>query len=172
MLCMWVSAVLFSWTSDGVVTLLSTNQLPLVAVSQSLNICRPLRHLWDSEEIHLNFSLSYHKDFLKLVLFPVAQRLLHFPARGGKRDLNVSCDCIKFILGTEICAFFFFFYYSLFSLLKNCREWLGDVCSFAPRKCFFYWLGSFKINILWPSSSNSRLDGKKPCFPSVSALFS
>lgn len=72
----------------------------------------------------------------------------------------------------NLCFFFFFFYYSLFSLLKNCREWLGDVCSFAPRKCFFYWLGSFKINILWPSSSNSRLDGKKPFFPSVSALFS
>lgn len=117
-LCVWFSALRVSWTSDGVITFSSTNQLLLVEVPESLNICCPLHHQWDSKDIHLKVFLSYHRDFLKLMLFPVAQRLFHFPARGGKKGSKCFLWLHKVYFRSKILCLFFFNYIQ-FYLLEN-----------------------------------------------------
>ena len=135
-----------SWTSDGVITLSSTHQLLLVEVPESLNICCPLHHQWDSKDIHLKVFLSYHRDFLKLVLFPVAQRLFHFPARGGKKGSKCFLWLHKVYFRSKIlCLFVFFFLItSSFPCWRIYREcWVMFAPFFAPRKCFFLLIRKF-----------------------------
>lgn len=93
--------------------------------TEPLNICFSLRHLWDSE-IHLKFFFRIPQGFSKTCVISCGPEIVSFSCKRGEKDLNASCDCIKFILGTKICSIFFS-YCTLFSLLKNFWGILGDV---------------------------------------------
>lgn len=74
--------------------------------TEPLNICFSLRHLWDSE-IHLKFFSVFPRGFSKTCVISCGPEIVSFSCKRGEKDLNASCDCIKFILGTKICIIFF-----------------------------------------------------------------
>lgn len=124
---------LFSFRDIQMVSLRISQVLIGVAESAHLLFFTSFMGLWSPLE-----GLSHSTGvFLNLCCFLWLRLSCFFPAEHVGKDLNASCDCIKFILGTKIWGLPSSPIYSL--LQKNLEDLRGAHSLVLHDRCFSYW---------------------------------